>query len=262
MSARVRRYIRSGLFRIPGWLQPVDAALFAAILLHQRSDQLAGGLAEIGVYFGRSFVLMAQTLGPGERAFAADLFEQGPWVPSQPLQLREFRRHLQRFGVPADAVCAVVGRSEKLRPADVWDAVGSVRFFSVDGGHELAPVTHDLNLARGTLAPHGVLAIDDAFNSEWPEVTVATIDWLRANQDYLPFAATQGKLYVCRSDWHYRYLSLIAKSDWLAGFSRRRITLIDTPLLWCHQPIASRIIHRGLARLGLGSAAASVLSLL
>jgi hypothetical protein len=261
VEARVRRYIQFEMFGVRGFMHPIDASSYAAILLYQREQHLSGSLAEIGVYFGRSFFLMGQTLGPGEKAFAADLFESGPLPGGDSLQLQEFRRTAQRFRIPLEPRCLVTGPSERLKPADVLDAIGLVRFFSIDGGHMIEHIRDDASLASAVLAEHGVLAFDDFCNPEWPEVSVGVFDFLRAaSGEYLPFAITKAKLYICRHAFHQRYMAMLAESGWMRGYQRREITLLGSPLIWFHHRIADRILYHGLARLGLGSVAARIQS--
>lgn len=183
LEARLRRYINRGMYRIPGWLHPVDASLFAATLTYQRSREWRGDVAEIGVYHGRSFCLAGQTLADGEAAVAADLF-------AEPDQLRRFTGHARRNGIDPRIL---IGPSDRLTSAELPTPV---RFFSVDGGHMYGDVKHDAQLAASALAPHGVIAFDDVMSPEWPETTVAVIDWLRSTRSrYAPFAISQGKLY-------------------------------------------------------------------
>jgi hypothetical protein len=240
-------------------MHPIDSTGYAAILLFQRAQDLAGSVAEIGVYFGRSFFLMAQTLGPHEKAFAADLFEGGPRADGESLQLREFRRVAQRLGITLEPGCLAVGPSERLKPADILEAVGRVRFFSIDGGHLIEHVHTDSTLASAVIAEHGVLAFDDFCNPEWPEVSAGVFDFLRAaNGEFVPFAVTKAKLYVCRQAFHHRYLTMIKASEWMRGFPQLDITMLGTPLVWFNHRVADRIVFEALARVGLGPLAFAI----
>ena len=77
-----RDYIFRRMKGIKGYLDPVDALMISTILAAQNDARFGGSVAEIGVYFGRSFHLMAGLLRPDECAFAADLFNIGntTWV--------------------------------------------------------------------------------------------------------------------------------------------------------------------------------------
>lgn len=258
-GARVRRYIQGGMSTVRGYMHSVDAAAFAAILLHQRAKGLTGSVAEIGVYCGRSFFLMTQALAPGEAAFAADLFAEGPQPSGETRQLQEFRRNAARFDIDLHPNAVVAGPSERLKAPDIMGAVGPVRFFSIDGGHMLEHVRHDAALASAVLTEHGVLAFDDFCNPEWPETSLGVFDFLRDRQgEFAPFAITKAKLYVCRPDWHPQYLTIIKSSDWMRGYPQREISLLGAPLIWFHHRIADRVMFQALSRARLGSLATAI----
>jgi hypothetical protein len=57
-------------------MNPSDALLFAAVAAGQTADGIKGSLAEIGVFFGRSFFLLAKMASDSEKALALDLFNR------------------------------------------------------------------------------------------------------------------------------------------------------------------------------------------
>jgi hypothetical protein len=62
-------------------------------------------------------------------------------------------------------------------------------------------VAHDLPLVFSTLAAGGVIVVDDFCNSEWPEVTSATYDFVRAQEGKIvPAILTKKKLYLAPPD--------------------------------------------------------------
>jgi hypothetical protein len=73
---------------------------------------------------------------------------------------------------------------------------GKVRLFSIDGSHTETATLNDLQLADATLAPEGVVIVDDCFNEFWPEVTGALVKYLSAGT-LVPFAITPGKVLLC-----------------------------------------------------------------
>ncbi|MEM8848699.1 MAG: hypothetical protein AAGE03_01555 [Pseudomonadota bacterium] len=58
-------------------MNPCDAPSFQTVLEYQNGAGLGGGGAEIGVYDGRSYVLIRKLIGQGDKVFAADLFNIG-----------------------------------------------------------------------------------------------------------------------------------------------------------------------------------------
>lgn len=55
-----------------GYLDPADALVFFSILEGQRRAGMSGGLAEIGIYYGRSFFLLKKLAKEGERVLGID----------------------------------------------------------------------------------------------------------------------------------------------------------------------------------------------
>jgi len=180
MNSGMREYARSGRERVTGWLARVDAEVIRSVLEAQAAKGLGGGLAEIGVHHDKSLILMALGLAAGEKALCIDLFslQDHNLDCSGKGDLEQFQSNLQRFGVPGDRVVIREQSSLDLTPAQVLEAVGPVRFFSVDGGHWLEAAKSDLALAEATLAPHGVIALDDFHRPEWPEVSAGLFAWL------------------------------------------------------------------------------------
>lgn len=249
----MRKYIRSDMFRIPGYMHPVDALCYAAVLSYQRTNCLSGSVAEVGVFFGRSFFLMAKSLKPGEKAFAADLFEAGARVDGESLQMRTFRATASRLGIEIDPACLVAGPSQALKSSDILAAIGRVRFFSIDGGHAIAQVQADAALASEVIAEYGMLAFDDFGNPAWPEVSLAVFDFLRGNNGaYVPVAITRSKLYVCRSELHSTYSAALANSEWMRGFTAKETSMLGSRLLWFHHPVGERIVFEALVKIRLG----------
>lgn len=249
----MRKYIRSDMFRIPGYMHPVDALCYAAVLSYQRTNCLSGSVAEVGVFFGRSFFLMAKSLKPAEKAFAADLFEAGARVDGESLQMRTFRATASRLGIEIDQACLVAGPSQALKSSDILAAIGRVRFFSIDGGHAIAQVQADAALASEVIAEYGMLAFDDFGNPEWPEVSLAVFDFLRGNNGaYVPVAITRSKLYVCRSELHSTYSAALANSEWMRGFTAKETSMLGSRLLWFHHPVGERIVFEALVKIRLG----------
>ena len=68
-------YIRSHLDDIPGWFDVEDAWLFHWTLSWQERTMPRGDLAELGVYLGRSAVLIGLHRRPDETFTVCDLFE-------------------------------------------------------------------------------------------------------------------------------------------------------------------------------------------
>ncbi|WP_112321016.1 class I SAM-dependent methyltransferase [Oceanibium sediminis] len=247
-------YIFSQMHRIPGYLDPGDALILRAVLTHQNASGYAGGAAEIGIYYGRSWFLIRQMLRDGEKALAMDLFDMDAAGQSQ---MGAFLDHGQTLGIPVLPEQVLQADSATLSAGDILARTGPVRLFSVDGGHRLAHVKNDADLAHDCLSGEGVIVFDDFFNPEWPEVSAAVIDFLRSSRGALrPFAVSQKKLYVARARHCAEYSAAMDRAPGLRRMGRVPVSFFGHDALRIRHPLWRRAAYEGLSRLGLGRVSA------
>lgn len=252
-------FIFGELTKVKGYIDPLDSFAFLAILEGQTANRLSGGVVEIGIFFGRSFLLMKKMAAPGEKALAIDLFNIGEIRQGKSEQYWKFLEYANAVGLPMDEDMIIVGDSTRMDVDAITSRTGPVCFFSIDGGHRLEHVEADSLLARDSLAEHGVIAFDDTFNPEWPEVTAGVIDFLRANQKtHVPFCVTNKKTYVCRHDWLDTYREMIGGSPYLEKFGISDLEFLGTRCLRLHHPIGRRIAYEVMVRAGLGRQSARI----
>jgi hypothetical protein len=183
---------------IPGWFYPDDVFLFNWLLRDQARHGVSGDLLEIGVYHGKSAVVVGAHLRPGEKFTVVDLFET---APDDQANLEEnldqygglvraaFERNYRRFhGALPDVV---QGHSSSVR-----DHVSphTVRFLHVDGSHLYEHVRADAEAAQLLLAEDGVVVFDD-FRAEHTPGTAAAVWEAVTTAGLKPFALTEHKLY-------------------------------------------------------------------
>lgn len=203
VSPALRNYLGRQIYSINGYLKSLDARLIVALAGWQTSNKITGGLAEIGVHHGKLFFLLALSRQAGEKSLAIDLFEDDEMNASTRFggRSRAFSTHAARLNVTLESTEVQKADSLTLTADDILSRVARVRIFSVDGGHLYHHVAHDLPLALSTLAPGGVIIVDDFCNSEWPEVTSATYDFVRAQDGKIvPAILTRNKLYLAPPD--------------------------------------------------------------
>ncbi len=193
-------YLRRDFFKVDGNTSYFDGELFEFLLLTQSESGIHGGMAEIGVHHGRSFFILAKARLAHERALAIDVFEDDAMY-HDPRGLGRgirFKQNCERLKIVLTQDEVFAGLSTAIGPAEIRRRVGAVRFFSVDGGHRYDDVRHDLSLAADSLAPGGIIVADDFMNPQWPEVSLATVDWLKGPGNAMtPVLATPAKLYLC-----------------------------------------------------------------
>lgn len=187
---------------IPGAFWPPDWQLFRA-LLEATAAAGPGDLAELGVLYGRSAVLIGGSLREGETFTVVDLFEAEPDdtanatenAQSYPgLSRAAFEENYRR--VHGRLPVVVVGPSESV--VDHVPA-GSHRFVHVDASHLHDHVVKDIDASRRILRPYGVLVLDDIRSPHTPGVAAAA--WQAVLTSGLrPIAVSTYKLYATFGD--------------------------------------------------------------
>ena len=235
MSSADRKYIVTGRKRVEGWFSRIDAEIFYSITALQNAAAWDGGVVEIGLHHGKSFIALCLALKAGQRAYGVDIFEnQDLNVDRSGSGNRAIvDRNLTRAGIDTSSVVLDGRSSEQVAPEDILRSVGRVRFFSIDGGHWADIVRHDLRLAEQTIAVHGVVALDDFLRPEWPEVSAGYFAWVAArSQPIVPFAIGFNKLYLCDAAYAARYQQALSASGFLNAFISKRYDFggVDIPI--------------------------------
>ncbi len=224
----LRRYVGGGQEAVEGWLDRRSARMIAGLALHQRERGLAGAVGEIGVHHGRLFILLALASGEGETCFALDVFErQDLNVDRSGRGNREiFSTNLRRHGLDPATIEIITASSLDVSGQALRKRVGPIRLMSIDGGHTEECVLNDLAIADITLADHGVVIMDDVFNSTWPAVVSGYARYLLDDPATIPFASAPNKVFACRAPFVDRYRAffrsrfprLYDRSDRFFGF--------------------------------------------
>ena len=240
-------YMAHDIYRVHGWMKALDAQLIAGVAEMQSARGWGGSLAEIGVHHGKLFFLLALSRQAGEHALAMDLFEDDEGVAGQSGEGRDraFFDHARRLGVALGEHEVMKGDSTQLTPADITGRVGRVRLFSVDGGHLYHHVESDLALADQVLTNEGVVVIDDFCSAQWPEVTFAAYDYLRAHKDTLaPALLSRNKLYVCRPAAADAYRAFARDDARFAAYPKDDVGLLGSSAVFLRQTVKSMVIDQ------------------
>lgn len=216
----IDKYSRRGKRGIQGWFQRIDAEICSILLAFQKAHDIVGGCCEIGVHHGKSFIPLCLSLTAHELALCIDIFEDqtGNLDKSGCGDREKLFANLKRFGIDLSRVRVLDESSENVTVDRILNEVGPIRFFSIDGGHWKSIVQNDLALAEGSLVQGGVIALDDVFRTDWPEVTFALASWLeRAKTKIVPFACGTNKLYLCPQDFALAYRESL-RTEFLTTF--------------------------------------------
>jgi Methyltransferase domain len=212
---------------VGGWLSDEDVALFLAVDDATRAVGLGGDVLEIGVYKGKSAVVLGYCIEGDERLVVVDPFgraatdatvlaEQQRYYDD--LSRAEFDRNYARFHARPPVVLERF--STDLEPADIGR---DLRLVHVDGAHDYASVAHDVDLVLAVLADDGVLVFDDAIDRGAPGVVAAV--WEAIGDGRLLPLMTTGKVWTCRPAAHPRLMAAIERQ--LSASS----TLVSDPIV-------------------------------
>lgn len=188
---------------------------------------------EVGVHRGKSFALLASFSGQS-KLYAVDIFgDQGANIDfSGNGNYEIFMDNMRDLKLDTNRIVVDARVSSELTAEDVLGSVGPVRFFHVDGGHHHDAVCSDLELAAGVGASEAVIAVDDVFRPEWPQVTTATFgSGVLENEGYVMFAVGYNKTYFCRKDMAEIYQAQLMKAEYLFPFFVREYKTDERPIL-------------------------------
>ncbi len=253
MTIKDRRFIFQELRSVEGYIDPPDALVFKALLQAQTKSALSGGIAEIGVFYGRSYFLLRKFAQSHEKVLGVDLFDLDPPQDGSLDQYERLMENGRRLGFTMDRDLIIKGDSTRLTPDDITSRIGPARFFSIDGGHHLHHVLADAKLAMEVIAPHGIIVFDDTFNPAWPEVTVGVADFLRTHGHSLVcFGMTKYKTYVCHREFHAIYAQAIAIDPDLQALAHVETQFLGAKVVRLHNPMRRRVMYELMVRSGLG----------
>ncbi|WP_183407731.1 class I SAM-dependent methyltransferase [Nocardioides marmoriginsengisoli] len=170
------------------------------VLLRQVDWNVEGNIAEIGVHYGKSFLMFANGVRDGETAIALDVFDdQDKNLDSSGRGNRAiFESNVATWAQGLD-IKIVQASSLEHHPETARETFGDVRVFSIDGGHTAAITAHDLRLAEAAVVPDGVVILDDAINAHWLGVVTGLADYLAGSPGLVPFAYGANKLFLAPS---------------------------------------------------------------
>ena len=183
-------------------------------ILSTQSINQRGGVAEIGIQEGKLFLLLNQTVDENFKSYAIDIFDdqQLNVDNSGTGHLGAFRKNLENFDrhngrntliIQGDSTDSSLQLDKIIQP-------GSIKFFSVDGGHTPAHVMNDLLIANRAINNEGVVILDDILNHWWTGVLEGWVKFNSTNPTLVPFAMGHNKLYLCKIAYREYYVNLMS----------------------------------------------------
>ncbi len=194
--------------RIDGWLFKADTLCIWYVDSVQKVNNVPGDLCEIGVYHGKSLLLMANLRRPDETIYRFDDFSG--------VKERTVREVLEAYAFITERVTIISGDTQQLEADDLKQTITApLRFLHVDGGHTYDECMHDLLTFQSLLGEGAVIAVDDYFDREYPGVSSAVNAYCRSpeGRSYRPFMMGQNKIYLCQDSMAARYQRGLIERD-------------------------------------------------
>jgi len=213
---------------IEGGFETDAAFLFMAYNQLIAAEGISGDVLEIGVYQGKSALVVASLRGAGRRFLAIDLFEGGSNLSgATPQSQAGFMATMKRFYRSTNFIRPIAGASATVKPGDLGTELS---FCHIDGGHSPQETYRDLELCCQILMPGGLLALDDYFNPSTPGVCEGAIAFWHDQREALqPLAIGGNKVLFQKpgtgSDLNARF------SSTFPFLPRNTTTLWDQPVL-------------------------------
>lgn len=211
------KYLNDGFTKVGGWVVRTLPEFMKVLNVDWNKK---GGVAEIGVYMGRFFLLLRNMINTEENSYAIDIFEDqhlnsdsnGGQGSSD-----TFKDNLKNYdNFKGKKVNIIKGDSTSSKTQSEISSLikpGSIRYFSIDGGHTKTHTINDLKLAEKYISDTGIVILDDITHSHWLGVMDGLVEYLRAFPTIVPFAIGHNKLFLCKYTYHEKYLKTVEESE-------------------------------------------------
>jgi hypothetical protein len=200
----IDRYLAEQYERVRGMSSRFSAAICGHLIRRQTELGITGDLVEIGTFEGRFFIAMALGLADGEHAVGIDLFD---W-PNEGV-LGRLLKHCDDAGLARERFTAWKAQSREITSEALRRKLpsGTVRFFHIDGEHEHASLTSDLELAHAVMHPSGLICLDDMLHPGYPALITAVLDYLKRHPEMCVMCiidrediVAAAKFLICRTE--------------------------------------------------------------
>ena len=188
---KLQSFLHSHHESVEGWFFPLDQYVFLELFVMHSSMSVEGDVCEVGVYQGKSLILLSILKGEHERLFGFDLFA------GEDEEIT--RANLNKYGVNS-GVTLVKGLTSNLTPRSLDELVSQpVRFLHIDAGHEYHEVLEQLETFAPYLTDTGIIAMDDYQDREFPGIEAAVLDFALQDRPrrFVPFLVSANKTFLC-----------------------------------------------------------------
>lgn len=187
----VQNFVSKDHQEIAGWFFGLDQVIFFELFSLQNQLGVHGDVCEVGVYQGKSLVMLSLLKSETDSLVGFDLFEGE--------DLSKTKENLERYGDPL-GVNFVQGLTSELSEEDLRASLpGPLRFLHIDAGHEYHEVMEQLEIFLPYVSYQGIIAMDDYQDREFPGVEAAVLDMAEIDRPrrFVPFFSGENKMYLC-----------------------------------------------------------------
>lgn len=189
----IQEFIDGRHNELEGWFFSPDQLAFFELCALQERSQIIGDLCEVGVFKGKSLVLLSLLKRDTERLLGFDIFDEDHLeATQQSLSAFNAEKNVELYkGLTSDISLDML--DERIK--------NPLRFLHIDAGHEYHEVLEQLAIFTPYLADYAIIAMDDYQDREFPGIEAAVLDF--AEQDrprrFVPFFAGGNKMFLCNA---------------------------------------------------------------
>ena len=223
---------------VNGWCQAGAAVLIMAMHLHQQHTGITGHLLEIGVYQGKSGILLCNlTQDENERCLLVDSLDVSDMPEVYGVgNLDVLQDNIARFAAHIKGQVIVENMSSEyiMEKYSTWK--GRVRIAHVDGEHTYTAALRDLQACADLCRADGCIILDDAFNPNQPGVNQALNEFVESS-DYVVFAIGYNKAFLCHKSNYQSYSAFDDRDETRLVLDRYGIHVQERQQLFHRYPV-------------------------
>jgi hypothetical protein len=189
----IQEFIDGRHNELEGWFFGADQLAFFELCALQERSQISGDLCEVGVFKGKSLVLLSLLKRDSERLLGFDLFVED--------HLEATQQNLLAFNAEKN-VDLYQGLTSDISMDILDERIDHpLRFLHIDAGHEYHEVLEQLAIFTPYLDDHAIIAMDDYQDREFPGIEAAVLDFAEQNRPrrFVPFFAGGNKMFLCNA---------------------------------------------------------------
>lgn len=195
------KQFRQATTNIEGWFYNLSQVLWDILLEKQKTENIRGGLLEIGAWHGKSAIMLLMHSRANEEVFVVDIEVREPLKTNLAELSEKFSCKYQ----------LLKGNSYTFfNPDFISKHYRKLRWIHIDGDHSQYGIHNDLDIANQLLHPFGVIVIDDFLNAHFPQISEVTFEYLLNHRHELTMILCGGnKAYLIRPkvfDTYYNFL--------------------------------------------------------